>query len=496
MKTNGWIPVSGLLLVSLWTLAMPSLTAGQALPEECAGADLFVMPREAVLREKPKANARVVAVLPAGTRLKLVSGGERFLQVEVPTPPVPGGPAVGYVAREVTAVFPEGADGTRDLVTVGRTLARTDTYRRLAAAFLLRASERLNQAGTPDPEVELLLGETAEALATVEGVSSYPAGLAITTRPDLPGGAFRHFYRGDAFARVLELTKNQSAGDLSGLRDRATAGLLRSRYPNTSVSLDALWQETAAWLQLVESASDPGALVSASDRLGSASLVLGRYLLATGRLDQIATLESRVGPAGGRLAAVLPNKTHGRKLIARAAILQAMRGDGTKSFPQEARVKVGPVERVVRIEGKLGALTLTSQTSVGSAHELPRKTVSVPVLPVPGSLHLSPDGKSAAWVEVVGPSTLLPVVASLVKDEPAREIAFLSDGRPLRDRSLAHVVGSISGYSGDGSRLGLAISAWNDTPGPTPRFTVVSVATGELLYETSKDMRAFQRLLQ
>ncbi|HSD71320.1 MAG TPA: hypothetical protein VLE54_00935, partial [Thermoanaerobaculia bacterium] len=338
MKTNGWIPVSGLLLVSLWTLAMPSLTAGQALPEECAGADLFVMPREAVLREKPKANARVVAVLPAGTRLKLVSGGERFLQVEVPTPPVPGGPAVGYVAREVTAVFPEGADGTRDLVTVGRTLARTDTYRRLAAAFLLRASERLNQAGTPDPEVELLLGETAEALATVEGVSSYPAGLAITTRPDLPGGAFRHFYRGDAFARVLELTKNQSAGDLSGLRDRATAGLLRSRYPNTSVSLDALWQETAAWLQLVESASDPGALVSASDRLGSASLVLGRYLLATGRLDQIATLERRVGPAGGRLAAVLPNKTHGRKLIARAAILQAMRGDGTKSFPQEARV--------------------------------------------------------------------------------------------------------------------------------------------------------------
>ena len=121
---------------------------------------------------------------------------------------------------------------------------------------------------------------------------------------------------------------------------------------------------------------------------------------------------------------------------------------------------------------------------------------AVPILPVPGSLRISPDGKSAAWVEVVGPTTLMPVTASLAKDEPAREVAFLSDGRPLRDRSLAHVVGAISGYSADGTRLGLSISAWNDTPGPSPRFTVVSVATGELLFETSKDMRAFQRLLQ
>jgi hypothetical protein len=154
------------------------------------------------------------------------------------------------------------------------------------------------------------------------------------------------------------------------------------------------------------------------------------------------------------------------------------------------------VERIVRIDGKLGALTLAVQSGVGSAKELPRRTVAVPVLPVPGSLHVSPDGKSAAWIEVAGPSTLMPVIASLTKDEPAREIAFLSDGRPLRDRSLSHVVGAISGYSADGTRLGLSISAWNDTPGPAPRLTVVSAATGELLFETSKDMRAFQRLLQ
>jgi hypothetical protein len=515
MKTDGWIPVSALLMAVVLSFTLVSGAAGQErrmagvapvkaaegvalvpAAEECPGADLFVMPREALLREKPRSNARVVGHLPAGTRLKLVAGGERFLQVEVPTPPEPGGAATGYIAREVTAVFPDGAEGTRDLVTVGRTLARTDTYRRLAAAFLLRASDRLKEAGAPDPHVELLLGETAEALATIEGISTYPAGVAISTRPDLPGGAFRHFYRGDAFARVLELTKGQSSGDLSGLRDRATAGLLRARYPTTGISLAGLWQETAAWLQLAESASDPAALTCAADRLGSASLVLGRYLLATEKLDQIATLETRVGAAGGRVAALLSNKTHGRKLIARASILHAMRGDGTHSFPQEIRARVGPVERVARIDGKLGALSLTVQSGVGSTKELPRRMAAVPILPVPGSLRISPDGKSAAWVEVVGPTTLMPVTASLAKDEPAREVAFLSDGRPLRDRSLAHVVGAISGYSADGTRLGLSISAWNDTPGPAPRLTVVSVATGELLFETSKDMRAFQRLLQ
>ena len=439
MKTNGWIPVSASLLAALLSLAPGS--AAVADETELPGADLFVMPREAVVREKPKSNARALGVLPAGTRLKLVGAGERYLQVDVPNPPT-GAPAAGYVAREVTAVFPEGAEGTRDLVTVGRTFARTETYRRLAAAFLLRATQRLREAGSPDPSVELLLGETAEALANVEG-SIYPAGLAITTRPDLPGGAFRHFYRGDAFEHVLEMTKGQSSGDLSGLRDRATAGLLRARYPMTSITLPGLWQETAAWLQLTESASDPAVLACAAERLGDSSLVLGRYLLAAEKMDPIATLETRIGPAGGRVAAILANKTHGRKLISRSAILHAMRGNGTRSFPQETRVRVGPTERIVRIEGKLGALTLTSRTAVGSTEELPRRAAAIPVLPVPGSLRVSPDGKSAAWIEVTGPTTLMPVIASLTKDEPAREIAFLSDGRPLRDRSLAHVLGSI-----------------------------------------------------
>src|SRR4029450_12512831 len=95
------------------------------------------------------------------------------------------------------------------------------------------------------------------------------------------------------------MPNGQWGGALSGLRDRATAGLLRARYPDTSGSLSALWQETAGWLQLVESASDPAALVSAAERLGDASLVLGRYLLAERKLDQLLTLETRGGARGG-----------------------------------------------------------------------------------------------------------------------------------------------------------------------------------------------------
>ena len=492
MKTNGWIPVSASLLTAILSLAPASAVVADE--PEPPGADLFVMPREAVVREKPKSSARALGVLPAGTRLKLVTAGERYLQVGVPNPPT-GAPAAGYVAREVTAVFPEGTEGTRDLVTVGRTFARTETYRRLAAAFLLRATERLREAGTPDPAVELLLGETAE-VAGQRGRVELPRGVGDHDAARPAGRRAPSLLPGRRVEHVLELTKAQSSGDLSGLRDRATAGLLRARYPMTSITLPVLWQETAAWLQLVESASDPAVLASAAERLGDSSLVLGRYLLAAEKLDPIATLETRIRPAGGRLVALLANKTHGRKLISRAAILHAMRGNDTRSFPQEARVRVGATERIVRIEGKLGALTLTSKTAVGSTEELPRRAAAIPVLPVPGSLRLSPDGKSAAWIEVTGPTTLMPVIASLTKDEPAREIAFLADGRPLRDRSLAHVVGAISGFSGDGARLGLSISAWNDTPGPAPRFTVVSVATGELLFETSKDVRAFERLLQ
>jgi len=312
---------TGLLgfLCLLAAALLPAVPAdAQTLPldaalDETPGADIFVMPREALFREKPALTARVISRLSAGARLKLLATGERFLHVEIATPtPDSGGQVSGYLAREVTAAFPPGADGTRDLAIAGRILARSETYRRLATAFLMRAAERSRDAGVPDPRLEVLLGETAEALAAAGG--PFPPGLEVVRPPATVEEGTRYLYRGDAFERALELTSRASAGEFAAVRERAMAGLLRARYPETSASLALLWQETAAWLQLTESACDPAALSCAADRLGVASLALGRYLLATGKLEQIKTMEERVRAAGGRVAAVLGNKTRGRKL--------------------------------------------------------------------------------------------------------------------------------------------------------------------------------------
>ncbi len=235
---------------------------------------------------------------------------------------------------------------------------------------------------------------------------------------------------------------------------------------------------------------------SAAEHVGEASLGIGRYLLALGKLEELAKLEARLRAASVRVQSFSPDTPDGRRLASRAAILFAMRGDGSPSFPQEVRIGSGGRERTVRIDGKLGALTLTVETRAGATREVVARKAAVPILPAPGSLRISPDGRSVAWIEVAGPSQLVPVMTSLERDEPAREVAFLSSGRPLRDRALAHIVGQLTGFSKDGQRLGLSIEAWNSTPGPSPRYSVVSVATGELLFETSSDMKSFQRLLQ
>jgi hypothetical protein len=466
---------------------------------ESPGSDVFVTPREALLREKPSPDGRVLGKLSGGTRLALVESGDAYLKVQA------SGGAAGYLSREVAVVFPPDGDATCDLVTVGRTFSHNDANRRLAATLLLRASERLRAEGRPDAAVEVLLGETVEGV--VKAGPPFPAGLEILQR-ESPSGP-RAVYSGAGFRRGLEgLSKEvsqehaQGAGpcglllSAASTRERASLGILRVQYPETSTTLHALWQEGAGWLALAESAEDPIVLRSASERLGVASLSLARYLLATGKSDEIAKLEERVRGVGDRLTKTLNGGTDAKKLLARAAILRAMRGNGTVFYPQEARVQIGPKERVVRIDGKLSALTLTVETRVGATHDVQPRLKAVPILPVPGSLKISPDGKSAVWIEVASPTSLVPVVASIERDEPAREVAFLASGRPLRDRALLHVVSSISGFSMDGQRLGVSIDAWNETPGPAPRYSVVSLATGELLFETSKDMRAYKRLLQ
>lgn len=460
--------------------------SGPAGGAEPPGCDVFTTPREALLREKPSASARILSRLPQGTRLTLSEVGEQFLRVQA------AGLPRGWVSRGVVIVFRPDAASTKDLAAVGKTFAANDGNRKLAAALLERAATRLREAKTPDPETEVLAGETAEAAAVSGG--PFPAGLAIIEKTE-PSGT-RAAYSGAAFERALALIGKDTSRESLSLRERALAGRLRSRYPTVSTSLPALAEETQAWLALAETVENTDVLRQAAERAGVASLALGRSLLALGRTQDLADVSRRLSSAGARTRALMPDGREGRRLAARAGLLAAMRGTGTPSFPQEVRLVLGPKEKIVRIAGKLGALQLSVETTVGGTREIQARRVATPLLPVPGSLRVSPDGKSAAWIEVIGPAALVPVMTSLERDEPAREIAFVSGGRPLRDQALAHVVSTLSGFSKDGQRLGLSIDAWNDAPGPAPRYSVVSVATGELLFETSRDLKSFERLLR
>lgn len=473
------------ILMSLGVAISCAVVSGDVSAEP-AGSDVFVTPREALLREKPSPSARVLGKLPQGTHLKLIESRDRYLKVEAL------GPSQGWIAREVVVLFAPGAAQTQEMVVIGRSFGSTDANRRLAACILLRASERLREAKTPDPDVEVLLGETAEGLAAKGG--PYPAEIGIIEEPGPSGPRAR--YDGSAFKRAAELLAKDASPDRARTRERTSAGLLRLQYPMRSTSFQALLQESAAWLQLVETAEDPGALACSAERVGAASLALGRFFLALGKTQDIGKLRDRLIAAGERVHTLSPDRIYGRRLVSRAAVLGAMRGNGTPAFPQEASVIAGSRRCLVRIDGKLGALQLIVETQAGATRDVQVHKAAVPILPVPGSLRLSPDGRSVAWVEVSAPSRLVPVMTSLDRDEGAREIAFLSTGRPLRDRELAHVVSSLSGFSKDGQRLGLVIEAWNETPGPAPRYSVVSVATGELLFETSEDMKSYQRLLR
>lgn len=451
-----------------------------------AGSDVFTTPREALLREKPSRDAKILARLPQGTRLSLVETRDRFLRVEGQGIPP------GWIADQVVVVFAPSAEATRELVVVGRAFADNETQRLLAACLLDRAAQRLRDAKTPDPEVEVLLGETLEALAATGG--PYRAELGLSERPGTSGT--RGVYDGAAFQRAADQLGADASPARARTRERARAGLLRIQYRDRPSSLAGLLQESNAWFGLLETAEDPSVLRCAAERAGESSLAIGRYLLALGKPEELAKLGARLAAAGARLQKLSPGAPDGRRLASRASILIAMRGDGSPAFPQEARVASGARERAARIDGKLGALQLTVETRAGSTRDVQVRKAAVPILPVPGSLRISPDGRTVAWVEVAGPAQLVPVMTSLERDEPAREVAFLASGRPLRDRALAHVVGSLAGFSKDGQRLGLAIDAWNATPGPAPRYSVVSVATGELLFETSSDLKSFQRLMQ
>ena len=463
------------------------------------------MVREGLLRDRPSKSGRFVGKLPGGSRLRLLESGEEFLKVEVLSADRPGDDAAadkkrstaasGYLAREVASVFTPDASGTSDLLAAGRSLASSESHRRYAAAFLLCAAERIRAQGG-DPAVEVLLGETAaESLAS--GGGPFPPGLEVSSRAAAGAGTptVAWSYVGDAFRRALAMTEKSE--DAGGIRDRALAGSLRQRFPlGGAPSIPGLTAESQAWWELSRGASDPIALHAAADRLGSSSLSLARLLVASGKSKELELLEARISETAARIATLLPEDRSSLKLLARGQVVRAMRGTGAAAFPQEARGRFGPKEMVVRIDRRGDALELTVESRVGGTRSGPSKRAAVPLLPVPGSLRLSPDGRAVAWLEIAGPTKVVPVLASLEKDEPAREIAFLSTGRPLRDSGLVHVLSNLSGYSKDGQRLGVSVQAWNETPGPEARYSVISVATGELVFETSKDVKSFERLIR
>src|SRR4029077_18790252 len=102
------------------------------------------------------------------------------------------------------------------------------------------------EANAPDPDVEVLLGETIEALAARPG--PYPPGFGIVEETGGPGTPAH--YDGSAFRRAAEVLATEPVAANPGharTRERTTAGLLRAQYPTRSIAFQALLQESAAW---------------------------------------------------------------------------------------------------------------------------------------------------------------------------------------------------------------------------------------------------------
>lgn len=440
------------------------------LPSALAAGDLFVADRNVALRDSPAPLGRVVARLPIGAPAILLAREGSWLRVEVPL-----ASRSGWISSGAAAFFEDGPRASHEMAVVGRFLSGDPARRPLAAALLYRASERLRREGRPDPLVEVVLGETAEALAGTEAAAGLP-GVPFTPRFDPVTGASVDVYGGEAFREALESLGCAESGD-DGLRDRARAGILRSRFPFPSSTLGELLEETGAWLELVETTSSPDPRGTGATRLAQAAPRLARLLLATARFRDLESLAMRLESLAARHPDLSGVMASPRELVT------AMRGDGTAPFPQTAFGTLGPLPLVAAIDGELGALHLlvTSAGPGAAPHRIPG-----PVLPVPGSLRLAPDGRTASWLEVASPTRIVPAVVSLDGDDvPPPDTALLAGGRLARDRERRHVVASRAGYDTTGQRLAFAVRAWDDTPPLEARIAVLSVRTGRLVLETS-----------
>lgn len=308
-------------------------------------------------------------------------------------------------------LFSPGPEGSRNLVVVGRYLAAHDTRLPLAAALLARGAARLRTAGTPDPAAEVLLGETAERLAPRPGAAPEGVGFAAPFDPKL--GRKVRVYDGEAFRRALGDVPADASGPLLDVRERALAGALRARFPLPGVTLISKWEETVAWLTFAESVQSARVAEKVSRRLESSAPDLARLLLAAGKMDDLKALDRRLTDASHRLEALEPDPAKARRLRAAALAVRRLVGNGRPPFPQEARVSKKPGAAVVRIEGDIGALSLVVVENEGLPAGRSRRVLASPLLPVPGSLAVTRNGRAATWLEAETPTRLARVALAL-----------------------------------------------------------------------------------
>lgn len=444
-------------MAALFVLALATRTP-VADAQESEGDDVFVTERAAPLLDSPDVRSHVLLRLEPGTRGLLLDAVPGFRRVRLARSE--GDEAIGWLRDADAATFAASEAASRELLAIGRFLVRSPSRRDFGIRVLSRACERLRAANAPDAASEVLLAEEVER-------SGRPAaGL---------------------FAAAFELRPGAPPED--PLRVRAEAGILRARYPKPAEGLTALWQETAAWLDLAERAREPEALAPAAERLGLAALGLGRLLVASARLEEVDGLRARCEKSAERLAALPGAGPAAKRLAGRARLLAAMRGDGTPPFPQRVAWGAGPSPLLVTIEGDLGRLELVVRRAGAPAAARTGSDVvrrePLPLLPVPGSLRLSPDGRTAAWLEVSAPNVVSPMVVALDGPATSADAALRAGGRTARDRARGHVVSRITGFSKDGRRVAVETLAWDDAPPEATRLAVLSTRTGDAVLEAS-----------
>jgi hypothetical protein len=443
-------------------------------------AEVVVNVRTALLREKPEAGADVVAKLPLGAHLTLAGASGPYYEVEVPADSSGGNakedPSTAYLARQTASSFGAGHDGSQDMIAAGRALANNPSYRPIAVAFLLRGAERLRQEGAEDAEVEVELGEQAEALASSGG--PFPEGLEVTKLDAPEGEKVRYVYSGAAFTQAL--AASEKGGDsLAGVRDRARVGILRAKFSGNGQTTESLAARSDAWLEALSGLHETRAIESAADRAGAAVLPLARELLSADKIEDLSALDGRVERAVEQVSTALPGDIGAEEFASRAALVKAMRGDGSAPVPQSAKTNVGGQDVAVSIESAADQLQLIVTRGSGDAASRTVREGVTPVLPVPGSLRIAPDGRSAAWLEVRSQSVIWGKLVSLDGEGPARDLNAVGAARPW-----PNLLTTLAGFSKNGERLGFAVKGWRQTQPKSAHLFVVSSPEGILLFET------------